>query len=101
MPFFIKLKCCFCDNRNGFLQSVHQYGIYGEVGKRTFFHQECLEEVELHPEVAGHKKIDMAININDIIEENKRDNKKIIRAIKKKYKKLQRASLERMMPKRE
>jgi len=35
-----KLKCIFCENKEGLLSSIPHYGIYGGVGKRVFYHDE-------------------------------------------------------------
>ena len=85
-----KIKCHFCGKKNGVIHSVHAYGVYAnDVGKRTFYHPECLEIVEIYPEESGHKIMDMAIYINDLRKENiKKCNKKIIKDFKERVEKL-------------
>ena len=65
-----KIKCCFCGIKDGLIHSVCDHGIYGDIGKRIFYHPECLQMVELNPEKFGHIMIDKAINIGDLRKEN-------------------------------
>ena len=101
MPLIIgKLKCCFCKKNKGVLTSVHEYGIYGEVGKRIFFHEQCMEQIEMEPEKFGHINADMAIKIHDLMNKNSKQNECIIEQFVKNNELLQRKHFERMMPKR-
>jgi len=96
-----QLKCWFCGKKEGVLQSVHEYGIYEtDVGERIFYHQECLELVEVSPEKFGHKHADKAISINDLRKQNEDHfNNKIIEKFEKKVESLHQSNFERMMPK--
>ena len=81
------------------LHAVHDYGIYGDVGKRIFYHPECLELVEIEVEKHGHLLVDMAININDLKKQNiKGFNSDIFENHKKRMEKLHQQNFERMMP---
>jgi len=95
-----RLKCCFCGHKKGVLHSVHAYGIYeNDLGKRYFYHPECLELVEMSPEKHGHKKMDLALEINDRRKENlRKTNEKIIPDFKEKVDQLHTNHFERMMP---
>ena len=95
-----RIKCCLCKNKDGLIRSVCYHGIYGEIGKRIYYHQECLEMIEAKPEKFGHRLIDKVIDINDKVDECKRINNKIIDGFIKKVEKLHNASFERMMPKK-
>ena len=96
-----KIKCWFCDEKAGLIYSVQDYGIYGEVGKRVFYHPECLEMVEMEPEKFGHKWADKAIQINELCKQNRgRCNVQIVEKYKKKIDKLHQNHFERMMPKK-
>ncbi len=98
---FGKIKCCFCHRKNGVIHSVCDYGIYGEVGKRKFYHPECIEMVELDPEKFGHKLIDIAIHINELRKQNISNcNRSIVERFNEKVDRLHQSSFERMMPKR-
>mgnify|MGYP007011964212 CR=1 FL=1 len=55
-----KLKCYFCGGKGGLLESVHEYGIYGEIGRRHYYHPECLQAVQIDPEKYGHSWADRA-----------------------------------------
>lgn len=95
-----KLKCWFCSKKAGVLQSVHEYGIYGGVGGRIHYHQECLEMVEVAPEKFGHRITDKAVKINDLRKRNEKNfNKYIIEKFEKKVASLHQSNFERMMPK--
>jgi hypothetical protein len=94
-----KIKCCFCGNVDGEITSVPKYGIYEEVGHRTFFHDECLEAIQLEPEKYGHKIVDIAIDIQDRLKDAKAMNKRIISKWKEHIEKLHQGHIERMMPK--
>lgn len=94
-----KLKCHFCKGKSGVITSVHEYGMYGEVDRRIYFHNECLEAVEVEPEKFGHAMVDMAIHIHDLKEDNiSKTNKHLTKIFKEKVEKLQRKNFERMMP---
>lgn len=97
-----KLKCCFCNKKNGLLQSVHEYGIYADdIGKRIFYHLECLKMVEVSPEKFGHILMDMAIHINDLQKENiEKCNSKLVEEFEKKVQTLNGNHFKRMIPKR-
>lgn len=100
MAFTIgKIKCCFCEEKDGIIHSVCAYGIYGDIGKRIFYHPECLEMIEIEPEKFGHIMMDKAININDLRKMNiKKCNDSIIEIFKKKVEKLNSNHFERMIP---
>lgn len=94
-----KLKCCFCDKKDGILTSVCAYGSYSGISSRTFYHEECLELVEAEPEKFGHGMMDKAIDINDRKREcRKRFNDHVIPKFKEKVETLHAANFERMMP---
>jgi len=95
-----KVKCYFCGQKDGVFRSVCKYGCYGDVGKRYFYHQECLEMVERDPEKFGHRMMDKAIHINDLQIRCRKFNNDIEEKFKKKVEKLHRNNFERMMPKR-
>lgn len=97
---FGKIKCYFCNKKDGLLQSVCHCGLYGELGKRIFYHDECLQIVEVDPEKFSNIMVDKAIYINDLKKEcMKRFNKYIIQKHRKKIEELNRSNFERMMPK--
>jgi len=100
MAFTIgKLKCYFCQGKNGLLHSVCEYGIYGGVSSRIFYHPECLELVEINPEKFGHKVMDKALHIIELRELCiKQCNNNIIEVFNKKVEKLNTNHFERMMP---
>jgi hypothetical protein len=95
-----KVKCCFCEKKGGVIESVHAYGTYGEVGKRIFYHVECLEMTETYPEVWGHRAVDMALHIHELRKQNIEFNDKIIPGFKEKMEELQQHHFERMMPRK-
>ena len=102
MAFILgKIKCYFCKEKDGFMYSVCDYGIYGAVGSRIFYHPECLEVIQINPEASGHKLMDKAIEIDDLRRDNERNcNKTIAKEYKEKIKKLHQSHFERMMPKK-
>ena len=94
-----KIKCCFCNKKDGILTSVCDYGYYGDVGGRIFYHEECLQLIEAEPEKFGHQMMDKAIDINSrkkTCRTNCNDN--IISNFKEKVSKLNASNFERMMP---
>ena len=94
-----KIKCCFCNKKDGIITSVCDYGCYGEIGKRIFYHEECLQLIEAEPEKFGHRMMDKAISINDLKTAcKKKFNNDIIPKFKKKVSKLNTYNFERMMP---
>lgn len=95
-----KIKCYFCSAKGGLFHSVHDYGIYGDVGGRIFYHPECLEMVEVDPEKFGHILTDKAIHIHELKERNIKVNEGLEEVLKNKVEKLHRFNFERMMPKR-
>ena len=95
-----KIKCFFCSGKAGFFHSVHAYGIYGDVGKRLFYHPECLEMIEQEPEKFGHILADKAIHINELKERNMDRNVNLRKALEEKVEKLHRFNFERMMPRK-
>jgi len=96
-----KIKCWFCDEKGGIIHSVHDYGIYGEVGKRVFYHPECLEMVEMDPEKFGHKWADKAIQINELQKSQRKDfNGQIVENYQKKVDQLHQNHFEKMMPRK-
>jgi len=100
MAFIIgKLKCCFCKRTNGLISSVHGYGIYDtEVGKRVFYHEECLQVISECPERYSHANVDMAIQICERRERNLKINQDIISKHNNNIKELQHYNFERMLP---
>ncbi len=100
MAFILgKLKCCFCKEKNGVIHSVCDYGIYGDVGSRIFYHPECIKMVEKDPEKFGHIMMDKAINIGDLRKVNiKQCNDHLVDNFNKKVEKLHQNHFERMMP---
>ena len=95
-----KIKCCFCKKKDGVIYSVCDYGVYGDVGGRIFYHPECIEMVELNPEKFGHIMMDKAINIGDLRKSNiEKCNKSIVDDFEEKVMKLHMNSFEKMMPK--
>jgi hypothetical protein len=97
-----KIKCCFCGKKNGVFHSVHGYGIYEmDVGKRLFYHPECLEMVEIDPEKYSHNWADKAIQINELFKKNRvRCNSTLVTEYKRKVEKLHANHFERMMPRK-
>lgn len=96
-----KHKCYFCEEKKGFFHSVHAYGIYGEMGKRIYYHPECLEMVEIEPETFGSIMMDKALHINELKQRNlKNHNSYIVKKHKEKVDKLHRMHFEKMMPKK-
>jgi len=94
-----KPKCAFCGGRYGFLHSVNAYGIYGELGKRYYYHPECMNMVEMEPEKFGHKMVDMAIYLNDRLKECKREtNDNIAKDFKEKVEECHANNFSRMIP---
>lgn len=101
MAFIIgNVKCFFCGKKQGFFHSCHGYGIYAdEIKRRVFYHPECLELVQMYPEIFGHRKVDRALVILDQIKKNKRQiNSDIISNHEKKRQKLLDSHFENMMP---
>jgi hypothetical protein len=94
-----KPRCIFCGEKKGVLHSVHAYGSYGEIGKRHFYHDECLQIVELEPEKFEHIMADRALFIHELKTQNMSYNKTIIKDHKDKIEKLQIYNFERLMPK--
>lgn len=96
-----KIKCCFCKKKHGVMHSVHDYGIYGDVDKRIFYHPECLEIRQIYPTSFDHKSIDMAVFIVDQLKENhKETNSHIIDKYENNVRKLEVSHWDRMIPKR-
>ena len=99
MAFIIgKLRCCLCGQKDGILESVCDYGIYGDVGGRIFYHIQCLQLIEITPEKYGHIMADKAIMINDRIKECIKFNDKIEKTFDEKVQKLMSNHFERMLP---
>jgi len=95
-----KLKCYFCGKKTGFFHAVHQYGIYGELGKRIFYHPECLEMIEVDPERFGHILANRALHIGELKTQNLNINKELEANLNKKVEQLHLNHFERMMPKK-
>jgi hypothetical protein len=93
-----KIKCCFCREKDGIMESVCDHGIYGEVGGRIFYHPQCLEMIELSPEKYGHIMADQAINVNDLRKMCLQFNDTLEETFQKKVEKLQRNHFEKMLP---
>ncbi len=93
-----KIKCYFCGSKDGLLHSVHEHGIYGEAGKRLFYHDQCLKIIEVDPEKFGHKLIDKALHIHELKKQCVKFNSKIADKFKAKIETLNRNHFERMMP---
>ena len=102
MPFILgKIKCYFCRKKGGLIHSICDYGIYGEIGKRIFYHPECLEMVQLKPEKFGHGWADKAIHIEELRNENIENcNSSIVDDFNEKVETLHRIHFERMMPRK-
>jgi len=95
---FGKIKCCFCHEKDGLMESVCDHGIYGDVGGRIFYHHECLQMIEMSPEKYGHIMMDRAININDLRKEGMKFNDELEEKFQKTVANLQRNHFERMLP---
>ena len=95
-----KIKCCFCGKKHGLLYSVYGSGIYfSDIGKRYFYHPECLELVQLSPEKFGHRIMDLAVDICDKKKHCKETfNNKIIPNFEEKVKKLKTEHFNNMIP---
>jgi hypothetical protein len=102
MPLIIgKIKCYFCRGKDGVIHSVCDYGLYGDWGRRIFYHPECLEMVEMNPEKFGNTMMDKAINIDDLRKQNIEEcNKNLVKEFEKKVATLHRKHFERMMPRK-
>ena len=94
------IKCLFCEKKFGILHSSHGYGQYAnEISQRVFYHPECLELIQMYPEIFGHRKVDRALMILDQIKENKqKTNDVIISDYETKRQKLLSSHFENMMP---
>ena len=96
-----KHKCWFCEQKKGVFHSVHDHGIYGEMGKRIYYHPECLEMVEIEPEKFGHIMMDKALKIADLRDECiRRHNRHIVSSYHERAERLNQQHFERMMPKK-
>ncbi len=99
MAFTIgKLKCYFCKKKSGFFHSVHNYGTYGDIGKRHHYHPECLSRIQENPTTFSHIDADKAIHIQELKERNVEANEKINNQYNEKILKLQQGHLESMLP---
>jgi|GEM_PF-5887420 len=99
MPLIIgKLKCYFCADKDGVLESVCDHGIYGDAEGRIHYHMECLQMIEMNPEKYGSIMVDKAILINDLRRECMKVNKELEPVFKKKVAQLFKDNFERMMP---
>ena len=66
-------RCLICGKRKN-TQYVSDYGIYSSGW--VYYHLECVKDVINNPEKHGHKKVDEAIWVTDLIEiKNKEENK--------------------------
>lgn len=96
-----KIKCLFCGQKGGNINSVHQYGIYGEIGKRHFYHPECLESVDREPEFYGHLMADKAIFIHDLQERGHTNyNSSVVKKHKEQIEKCHANAFQRMLPRK-
>jgi len=68
------------------------------VGKRVFYHDECLVAVTECPERYGHRNVDMAIQIVERKASNIKINKSIISNHNNNIKELQHYHFETMLP---
>jgi len=93
-----RLKCYFCCDKDGVLESVCDYGIYGDVGGRIHYHMECLQMVEVSPEKFGSIMMDKAIHINELRRACMKVNKELEPVFKRKIAQLFKDNFERMMP---
>lgn len=59
-------RCCFC-KKDSNLEYVNRHGIYGDAGMNIAYHEKCLHLVCDSPEDYGHRMIDKAINIINLI----------------------------------
>jgi hypothetical protein len=99
--FTSKPKCYFCEQKEGLMYSVHDYGLYGEAGERLYYHPECMEMVEMDPEKFGHVMMDKALKIEELKKQCIRKyNNSIIRKHEDKISRLHKQNFERMMPKK-
>ncbi len=99
MVFMIgKIKCYFCNGKDGLIHSVCDHDIYSGIGRRIFYHPECLELVEINPEKFGHKMMDKALHIIELRKNCMCYNNGIIKSFNKKVEKLHTNHFERMMP---
>lgn len=96
-----KIKCLFCGKKGGNMHSVHDYGIYGDIGKRHFYHPECLHAVEREPEFYGHLMADKALFIHELEERGHTCyNKNVVNKYKEQIEKCHANSFKRMIPKK-
>lgn len=93
-----KIRCYFCNQKKGVMVSIQDYGIYGEVNQRIFYHQECLEMVEIYAEQSGHILVDKAISANELYDKCIKYNKKIEENFRKKIERLKMKNFNRMIP---
>lgn len=93
-----RIKCCFCGEKKGFMHSVHNYGIYGGVRKRIFYHTECLELIEVNPEKYGHNMVDKALDIIELKRKCIKHNNIIKQDHQDKLDTLRTHNFERMIP---
>lgn len=95
-----KIKCLFCEKPGGDMHSVHKYGIYGDIGKRLFYHEECLKAVNLNPEFYGHLMVDKALYIHELQEKNYKDyTRHAVKKFRDKIEKCHANVFKRMLPK--
>ncbi len=93
-----KIRCYFCNKDEGFMHSVHRYGIYDDPAKRHFYHPECLEIIEMEPEKSGSAMMDKALHIITLKESNNdKFNEEIIPKFRASIEKLRESSFDRMI----
>lgn len=71
---YVTKRCVFCKGRSGNLEFVPDTTIYGYLSdfSGSWYHMECLKDVLCEPEEHGHRKIEVALEISDIIKEIER-----------------------------
>ena len=67
----IQKNCRFCGLGNGDLQYVISYFSYST--KHYFFHESCLKKVLGQPEQYGHRAVDVALDIEQCITQQRKD----------------------------
>ena len=97
-----KIKCYFCNKEDGVMQSLCEYGIYGAIGKRLFYHTECLHLIEVNPTCFPHIMMDKALHVYDLRKQNIKNFNDLIKVeFDKKIEQLQKNHFETMMPSKE
>lgn len=69
---YITKRCIFCKGTED-VNYVPAHGIYGGWMPGHHYHESCIKQICDDPEGAGHRNIDLAIEILDRIKEYKED----------------------------